>query len=225
MISARCYVKLRLMVKSMSDIKKFYKKKGLIGFYAYLRFWEDIRMERIEKMLPKKGIIIDLGCAYGIFANYIASIQPERKVYGFEFDKEKITVAKEIANRALINNVFLKTSNITKTDIFSAEAIIIMHVLHHLKSFDEQEKLLKDCIGKLKKGGVLIIDEVDRNYSLRYFLALLTDNLLYLGDCFYYRSKQDMLSMLSKFPLTVEVRNISGFLMPYPELVYICKKK
>jgi len=34
-----------------------------------------------------------------------------------------------------------------------------------------------------------------------------------------------MLSMLSKFPLTVEVKNVSNFLMPYPELVYLCKKK
>lgn len=211
---------------TISDIKSLYLKQG-IGkkIYTYLRFWEYPRLVRIEAFLPKKGTIIDLGSGYGIFSNYVAARSRGREVIAMEFDKDKTNIAKEVARKGKINNIIFSSSDITKIDITEANAIIIMHVLHHLKSFDKQEKLLKDCVRKLKKGGVLIIDEVDKNYSLQYFLALLTDSFLYLGDSFYYRSKKNMLSMLSKFPLTVEVKNVSNFLMPYPELVYICKKK
>lgn len=209
---------------TISDIKKLYAGNGLSALYTNLRFWEYPRLVRIEKFIPQQGKIIDLGSGYGIFSNYVASQNNNRKVIAMEFNENKVNLAKEVAKKGKIKNISFSSSDITKIDISEADAIIIMHVLHHLKSFDEQEKLLKDCVKKLKKGGVLIIDEVDKNYSLQYFLALLTDSFLYLGDSFYYRSKKDMLNILSKFSLTVEVKNVSNFLMPYPELVYICKK-
>lgn len=211
---------------TISDIKKLYSKQG-VGktLYAYLRFWEYPRLVRIEALLPKTGTIIDLGSGYGIFSNYTAAKSPNRQVLAAEFDKGKAEIAKTAAKMGRINNIVFDNKDITKIPIKKASAIVVMHVLHHLKSYEEQEKLIKDCVNKLNSGGILLIDEVDKRYTFRYFLAVVTDNLLYLGDSFYYRSKKNMLSMLSKFPLTVEVKNVSNFLMPYPELVYICKKK
>ncbi len=211
---------------TISDIKKLYSRQGLVKtIYTYLRFWEYPRLVRIETLLPKEGSIIDLGSGYGIFSNYAAAKSSKRQVLACEFDKEKTDIAKTAAKIGGINNIFFDNKDITKIPIKKASAIVIMHVLHHLKGYEEQEKLIGECVEKLDKGGMLLIDEVDKKYSFQYFLALLTDSLLYLGDRFYYRSENDMISFLSKFPLIVEVKNVSNFLMPYPELVYICKKK
>ena len=211
---------------TISDVKKQYYKQGLgKTLYTYLRFWEYPRLVRIEELLPKTGTIIDLGSGHGIFSNYAAATSPKRYVLACEFDKKKTEVAKKAANTGRINNITFDNKDITKINIKKADAIVVMHVLHHLKSYEEQKELIGECVNKLDKGGILLIDEVDKKYTLQYFLALLTDNLLYPGDRFYYRSRKDMISFLSKFPLIVDVRNVSSFLMPYPELVYICKKK
>ena len=210
---------------TISDIKKLYLGQGLNTIYAYSRFWEYPRLTKIEQLLPKEGTIVDLGSGYGIFSNYIAAISPKRQILALEFDKEKTEIAQNAAKRGKIKNITFDNKDITKLSIKKASAIVIMHVLHHLKNYNDQEKLIKECVEKLSSGGTLLIDEVNKKYTFQYLLAVLTDNLLYLGDRFYYRSKKSMLSMLSKFPLTVEVKNVSNFLMPYPELVYLCKKK
>ncbi len=211
---------------TIADIKKLYSKQGFVKTaYTYLRFWEYPRLVKIERLLPREGKIIDLGSGYGIFSNYVAATSSKRQVLALEFDKKKTDIAKNAAKMGAIKNIVFDNKDITKISIKRADAIVIMHVLHHLKSYHDQEKLIGECVEKLEKGGMLLIDEVNRKYTLQYFLALLTDSLLYLGDRFYYRSKKDMLSFLSKFPLTVEVENVSDFLMPYPELVYICRRK
>ena len=211
---------------TISDIKKLYSKQGFgKTLYTYFRFWEYPRLVRIEEFLPRTGTIIDLGSGYGIFSNYVAGRSSKRQVLALEFDKKKTEIAKEGAKTGGINNITFDNNDITKIPIQKASAIVIMHVLHHLKSYEEQEKLIGECVKRLDKDGMLLIDEVDKKYTFQYLLALLTDSLLYLGDRFYYRSKKDMITFLSKFPLTVEVKNVSNFLMPYPELVYVCKKK
>lgn len=210
---------------TIADIKKLYSGKGFTTLYTYLRFWEYPRLVRIETLLPKQGKIIDLGSGLGIFSNYVAAKSPKRQVLAIEFDKGKTELAKNAAKKGKIKNIIFDNKDITKVSMQNADAIIIMHVFHHLKSFKDQETLLVECVKKLKKGGLLIIDEVDKNYSIQYFLALITDNLLYLGDKFYFRSKDDMINLLNKLDLTVEVKNVSPIIMPYPELVYVCKKK
>lgn len=208
------------------EVKKLYSRSGFgKAIYTYLRFWEYPRLVRIEALLPKTGVIIDLGSGYGIFSNYAAAASSKRQVLAMEFDKKKTDIAKEASRMGKIKNIVFDNKDITKIPIKRANAIVIMHVLHHLRSYKEQENLIEECIKKLDKGDMLLIDEVDKKYTIQYFMALLTDSLLYFGDRFYYRSKKDMISFLAKFPLTVEVKNVSNFLMPYPELVYMCRKK
>ena len=41
-----------------------------------------IPFDIIEKHVPKKGTIVDLGCGFGIFANFLAIQSDDRKVIG-----------------------------------------------------------------------------------------------------------------------------------------------
>lgn len=176
---------------TISDIKRLYPRQGLgKTIYTYLRFWEYPRLVRIEALLPKTGTIIDLGSGYGVFSNYVAAASSKRQVLACEFDRKKTDIVKETAKTGGINNITFYNKDITKIPIKKASAIVIMHVLHHLKSYNDQEKLIEECVRKLNSGWMLLIDEVDRQYTFRYFLAILTDNMLYLGDTFYYRSKK-----------------------------------
>lgn len=210
---------------NLSHIKRLYKGNGLQTLYTYIRFWENQRLERINNILPKEGKIIDLGCGIGVFANYIAASFPKRKVLGIEFDKEKVEIAKKAAKKGGIKNITFESNDITELSFAKADAIILMHVLHHLRSYADQEKLIKKCVNKLNPHGILIINEPDKTpFSLQYLFALVTDNLLYWGDRFTFRTKKDILNLLKSFDLEVETKNVSLITMPYPELVYICRK-
>jgi len=161
----------------LSRAKRLYLHQGWLTFFTYFRYWEEIRYQRLEKMIPKKGTIIDLGCGYRLFANFLGMTSPQRRVIGLELDKKKLRLAEKN-----FPNVRFVAKDITKVKIPSADVIILMCALHHLSSFKEQEKLLGFCVKKLKKSGLLIIDEVDNHPWYKYLITRLADFLLYPHD-------------------------------------------
>lgn len=207
--------------KILAEVKKRYWGLNWVGLYTYWRYWEYPRYIRMEKMLPKEGVIIDLGCGCGIFTNFLAATRPKRKIIAMEFNQDKI----RIANKGFPNITYL-TEDITKTKVPKADAIVLMHILHHLNSYQEQEELLKVCVDRLKKGGVLLIDEVYNQPSWKRHFTRVVDFLLYPFDPTFYRFQPEMLELLKKFPLKiVKVENVDGHLMPFAQVVYLCQKK
>lgn len=205
----------------LAKVKRLYWGLNWVGIYTYWRYWEYPRYIKMEKMLPKKGIIIDLGCGYGIFTNFLAASGPQRKIIAMEFNKDKISVAKKG-----FPNVRYLTQDITKIKAPKADAIILMHVLHHLGSYQEQEELLAVCVEKLKKGGTLLIDEVYNQPPWKRHFGRVVDFLLYPFDKMYYRLQPEMLKLLKRYPLEiVKVQNVDGRLAPFAQVVYLCQKK
>ena len=74
----------------------------------------------------------------------------------------------------------------TKSDLAEADCILLIHLLHHLSSCEEQEKLVKVCFEKLKKGGKLIVSEIGRRpwwkYIITIYYYLFRDNLANFPD-------------------------------------------
>jgi len=60
----------------------------------------------------------------------------------------------KVANRGLPNTKFI-LGDANKADIPKADAIVLVHLLHHLDSFGKQETLIKECRLKLRKNGKL----------------------------------------------------------------------
>ena len=192
-----------------------------MGIYTYWRYWEYPRYLAMEKMLPKKGTIIDLGCGYGIFTNFVAAAGPKRKIIAMEFNKDKV----KLAQKGLPNITF-QTGDITKAQVSKADVIVMMHVLHHLGSYQEQEELLSKVCQKLKKGGVLLIDEVFNQPVWKRYLGRIVDWLLYPFDPIFYRFQPEMVRLLKKHPLkVVKIKNVDGHLAPFAQIVYLCKKR
>ena len=142
----------------------------------------------------------------------------KRKVLGLEFDESKI----KYADRGF-SNAHFETSDIAKTNIPSADCVLLIHVLHHLNSYNEQEALIEACFKNLKDGGKLIICEVDKYPWWKFFLSQIADHLLYPGDHIYYRFPGELVPLLNKF-----FTNISRERMhqgtPFSHITYICTK-
>lgn len=146
-----------------------YKGSGFQKLFSLIRLW-DCPMEEIEREVPKKGVIVDLGCGDGLLTNYIALCSPSRHVIGIEINPFRIREA----NKGLKNIKFIR-GNILDRNIPQADAIILTHVLHHLPSERDQEILLQSCNKKLKKGGKLIVTEIAQKPILKYLFTWFTD--------------------------------------------------
>lgn len=203
--------------RAAEKVKELYRGLGWPSLFVHIRFFTAPYKE-LERLIPKKGFVIDLGCGYGIFSNFLGLTGPEREILGIELDQKKIN----FADHGVSNVRFLQT-DITKTRLKKADVILLIHVLHHLSSFKEQEELIEECRKKLKKHGRLIVVEVDRRPLLKYILGWLTDRLLYFGDKIYYRFPKEFLNLFSKLAFKVKMVKLNKG-TPFAHVVYILKK-
>lgn len=151
---------------------KLYSGLGLHGFFPRIRFWDAPFIET-ERMVPKNGLIIDLGCGEGIFTNFLGLASKKRKVLGIEISNSRIT----LADRG-VSNVKFARGDVTKTSFPRADAIVLFHLLHHLKSTKDQEKVIRKCIKSLKKNGRIVIVEIDPKLSIKYVFTWITDHFI-----------------------------------------------
>lgn len=201
-----------------------YQKSSWKSLFAKVRFWYAPFIE-VEQLLPKKGIILDLGCGEGIFTNFVGLSSPEREVIGIEIDKNRFQHADKGTK-----NVTFKLADITKTRIPPADAIILFHVLHHLEGFDKQDVLLNACIQRLKSTGEIIIVEIYVRPTLQYFLTWITDHLLVawffekrLYSPIYFRKQAAWLKLLKTSGLFCNIIKPKGFGKPFSNIIFVCK--
>jgi len=142
--------------------------------------------------VPRKGLIIDLGCGYGFFPNLLAYLSPERKIFGVELSKRKI----KYADIGLTNTEFVN-EDIQQLEIVDCDTIVLVHVLHHLPSFGSQEKLLRECYEKLRKDAKIIVVEIDLRPLWKFWFTKFIDHVLYFGDKFYFRNQKQTSELLS----------------------------
>ena len=151
---------------------RLYRGQGWKSIFARIRLL-DAPYKGTEQLIPRKGAVLELGCGEGLFSNYLALTSAKRKVIGIEIDKKRI----KNANRGLSNTNFI-LGDATKFNLPKSDVIVMMHLLHHLKSFEEQESLAKKCKSRLGKSGKLIIVEIEPRLSFKYLITWLVDHFL-----------------------------------------------
>lgn len=196
--------------------RELYGGNWWVSFFTSIRFWTSSFVQ-IEQFIPKVGKILDLGCGYGIFGNYIALSSEKRVIIGVDTDEKKI----KFANRGVANTSFL-IGDATKKKINNLKAITMLDVLHHLNSYEDQENLIRNCEKMLVRNGVLVISDVDNNPFWKLILARLTDFFMYKGQSVYYRYRADMVKLLKKYFGNIKVCELKN--NPFPHVLYICKK-
>lgn len=204
--------------QAVDKTKKLYSGLGWVTLFTNIRFLTG-SFRQLEKLLPRKGRILDLGSGYGIFANYLGVSSPEREVIGIELDVVKL----QYADRGVPNVEFVH-GDVTKSEFESSNVVTIIDVLHHLSSYHAQEELLKKSRDLLVKNGKLLIVEVNNKPFWKLALGRLADAMLYPGESIYYRYRPEMKKMLTDCGFKIiklEVLKNN----PFPQIAYLCQKK
>ncbi|MBI3814479.1 MAG: class I SAM-dependent methyltransferase [Nitrospinae bacterium] len=88
-------------------ILEIYSSNSIID-RAYLNIrWRLCPFQKIEALIPQEGLIIDIGCGYGLLSNLIALKSHKRNVVGIDSSETRIlTAQKTVKDRKNIK--FLK---------------------------------------------------------------------------------------------------------------------
>ncbi|MBI3397178.1 class I SAM-dependent methyltransferase [Candidatus Woesebacteria bacterium] len=209
------------------DIDKtvgLYSNSSWKRWFSKIRFWDAPYLE-VEKLVPKRGLIIDLGCGEGVFTNFLATCSSTRKVIGIEIDKKRLSQADHG-----IKNVKFMFGSATLKPFPSSDCFILFHVLHHLKSYADQEKVLTKVYKSLKKDGKLIVVEVNPNFSIKYLIAWFTDHFLVpvlfenrVYSEIFFRSEKEWTDLFKKIGFKTVIYDQSEG-KPFSHITYVCKK-
>jgi 1-acyl-sn-glycerol-3-phosphate acyltransferase len=160
------YFKLEFQVlRQEMETTTFYKEQ-LISNYLFkgpvLEWYMKVKLRlennyaQFDKLIPKKGNILDVGCGYGFLSNMLGFVSAERTIIGLDYDEEKISIAQHGYMKG--NNVAFVQAN--ALEYFYPEnyndAIVISDVLHYLQPA-EQVQLIEQSIKSLTDAGVLIL--------------------------------------------------------------------
>lgn len=171
-------------------------------------------LEEIDKLLPKKGKIIDLGCGEGVIAKYLATTST-RLIIGVDYNQNRLT------DSNLINLKF-ESEDIRNYKFKNVDGIIISDVLHHL-NLKDQKGILSRISKSLKKGGRLLIKEIDTREFFRSHLSRFWDFVFYPQDKIYYWNSQDLKNYLEKLNFSVKILRPIRF-FPGSTTLFICTK-
>lgn len=158
--------------KYLEKAISLYEGQGFSSLFKLIRVW-DAPYEEIESIVPKRGQIIDLGSGDGLMANYLGLSSSRRKVFGIELNKSRL-----IESNKGLKNVKFKVGDILKSKIYKVDAILLIHVFHHLPNKDAQLKMIVACKKNLNKNGKLIVAEIIQKPFLKYIFTYITDMLI-----------------------------------------------
>jgi len=180
----------------------------------------------VERYVPKKGFIVDLGCGHGLFACVLREASPTRRVLGIDLDERKI----DVARKAIRDTQWLRfeVGNIVSDAPPKCDGVTIVDVLY-LLPFDQQEQVLRNAASALGEGGPLVVKSQERRLDPRYALAyaqeIVTVSLGFTRggrDRFFFPSREEALAMFERAGFVVDV--VEMHRRPYTDVVYLARK-
>ena len=168
-----------------------------------------------ERLGPKRGEILDLGCGFGLFAVLMHIRSSARSVHGIDLVPRRVDVARQIE------------PNGSGLDFFAADArsfperrfrrIVLIDLLHHVP-FDAQDELLEGVGESLTSGGILAVKDLETGPFWKYAFHYVQDSAMTGWSRLTFRSRENMVARLEKFGLSVEVFHVERF-RPHPHIV------
>lgn len=202
-------------------------KDAPVGARLFIRgraFLSDLAV--VERYVPKKGFIVDLGCGHGLFACVLRESSPTRRVLGIDLDPRKI----DVARGAIKDTAWLRfeVGDIAAEPPPKCDAVTIVDVLY-LLPFDLQEQVLRNAASALGEGAPLIVKAQERRtdprYAVTYLQEMITVSLGFTRggrERFFFPSRAESLAMFERAGFLVDIVEMPR--RPYTDVVYLARK-
>lgn len=175
-------------------LKNYFYKGPILEWYCRIKARLENYYTEIEKLVPREGNILDIGCGYGFLAYTLAWTSDKRSVTGIDYDEEKIAVANHnFSKTAQIN--FVQGDALEFPQKHKYDCILIMDVLHYLLP-EQQWTLLQKCHASLSDAGVLIVRDGLKDLNKKHKGTELTE--VFSTKIFGFNKTKNELHFISK---------------------------
>jgi 2-polyprenyl-3-methyl-5-hydroxy-6-metoxy-1,4-benzoquinol methylase len=199
---------------------------GLIWVYAIIRFRIiPLRfLAEIEQHLPNQGIILDLGCGFGLFSLYMAMRKPDIQILGIDMNHRRLQIARNSAQKLGLTNI-----NFVEADLRqwapdqNINAAYALDVFHHLPENCGNE-LLEALFGCMQAGGKLVLKDIDTHPRLMLIFTYLMDRMVSPRDHLTYRSAEMWKEKIISYGFNQVFMHYLWDIFPYPHILFVGTK-
>ncbi len=119
--------------------------------------------KHLDKYIPNSGTVLDYGCGYGIFSNYIKMKNPNLNVVGFDISKTRINEARKSAKATGVEF----TDDLKNFDFEDLKLILLIDVLLFLPT-EQKINLLEKFYRSLQTNGIVFIKDTLKSNSFKF---------------------------------------------------------
>jgi SAM-dependent methyltransferase len=138
-------------------VRRLYRYQGrYLEQYVFWKLWLDRMFPFLDKIVPRKGFILDLGCGPGLATHWLAQFTDTRTFLGVDYDADKIRTAQRTVGEN--ERIRFELADILEMDYPACDAILLLDVLHYWRP-EKQQAILKKARAALPPGGKLVLRE------------------------------------------------------------------
>ena len=165
--------------------------------------------------------ILDIGCGFGLFGCYFASVDPEITYQGYDLDPARVDMARLAARRLGLSNVRFDCADVRRLRLDEQfDAIFTIDLMHHLDDA-AKVRVLAECAAHLGPTGRLVIKDVTTHPAYKLAFTWVLDVLMTRSLDMWYWSDERFCALLGQSFSRVDTFPIADWL-PYPHIVYLC---
>lgn len=160
---------------SPADAIRLYRDQSF-SCRSYLRVRRVlVPLAAIERHLPERGRILDVGCGFGLLANFVAMRSPARTVWGIDMAARRIDVARRASGA--LPNVRFESADVRSLDARGFDAVMLIDVLHYFPP-SSQAEIVAACRRALVPAGTLVCRDAVRERGARFWWNWLHEALM-----------------------------------------------
>jgi 2-polyprenyl-3-methyl-5-hydroxy-6-metoxy-1,4-benzoquinol methylase len=198
----------------------------IVRAYCWARFTilRQRFLDEIGQYLPSIGVVLDIGCGFGLFSLYYAATGPGRFMRGVDLDRRRIALARRAASRLRIDNVGYEEADARdfKGDAEVAAAYML-DIVHHVPPA-AVPSLLHQLHRAIVPGGTLLVKDVDTRPAPKRWFTWALDKLMDPRAPVHYWSGDALSAALETAGFTVR-RHVMVDILPYPHILYVCTRR
>src|SRR5215468_2880483 len=174
----------------------------IVRGYCWGRFWilRQRFLDEIGQYLPERGRVLDLGCGFGLFSLYYASIRPGLRLDGLDRNPRRIAMARAAAARLGLENARYAVGDVMEFRGDAAfDAAYMLDIVHHIPE-EAVRPLLEEVAKILPAGGRLLIKDVDRRPAYKRWFTHALDKVMDPGTPVRYWDAEALTRLLRAPP-------------------------
>ena len=148
------------------QVSRLYRYQGpYVKHYIFWKLCTDPLFQALDEVVPCRGHILDVGCGYGLVAQWLALGAPQRTLHGMDHDVAKIQVARATAGTSL--RLSFEESDLLAAVWPACDVVLLCDVLHYFPR-ELKAEVLRKVFQALRPGGCLIVRDACSEETSRH---------------------------------------------------------